>query len=163
SMHLAGVVDEAPADCLAIQLEAYVVRRLGASPAFARAIAREYWRYYYGGEDERYRSVECRSGGSLDVFRTTAWPTPGTYPAGPAARRRTLRRRGGSRRLSPSATRARTPRQPPSFGESRSAHRLSISAKPFQSTFANAEAAHATLQDLDPRDTRRRDTRGSRS
>jgi hypothetical protein len=79
SMHLAGVLGEIDAECLAIQVGAFVVHRLGASSAFARSIAREYWRYYYKSQDRRYVSPDCRSGGKLDVFGSS-WPTPARYP-----------------------------------------------------------------------------------
>jgi hypothetical protein len=82
TMHLAGVIDEAAADCLGMQLDAYVARRLGASTAFARSMPREYWTYHYPAQDRRYRSRRCRSGGALDLFRDRAgWPTPDIYPA----------------------------------------------------------------------------------
>lgn len=81
TMHLAGIVDEASADCLAVQLDAVVAVRLGAGATFARSLAGEYWRLYYGEQDARYRSAECRDGGSLDLFPTrTGWPTPTRYP-----------------------------------------------------------------------------------
>jgi hypothetical protein len=81
SMHLAGAVGEAAADCLAVQIDAFVAERLGATTAFARALSREYWRIYYPTQDPRYRSAECRDGGALDLFpNRTGWPTPGAYP-----------------------------------------------------------------------------------
>jgi hypothetical protein len=85
-MHLAGVIDESEAECFAVQADAYVTSRLGAAPDFARAVAREYWAYYYRGQDPRYRSTECRDGGALDLFPgRRGWPTPGRYPTGLAA------------------------------------------------------------------------------
>jgi hypothetical protein len=82
TMHLAGVVDEAAADCLALQLDAYVAVRLGATASFARSLAREYWRIYYPAQDARYRSSQCRDGSALDLFPDrTGWPTPSRYPA----------------------------------------------------------------------------------
>ena len=80
SVHLAGVVDEATADCLAMQVDALVALRLGASPAFARTLARDYWAQYYPAQELEYRSPQCRDGGSLDLFRTGGWPTPRRYP-----------------------------------------------------------------------------------
>jgi hypothetical protein len=81
SMHLAGVADEAVADCLAVQVDALVAARLGASASFARSLAREYWRIYYPAQDWRYRSASCRDGGALDLFRDRrGWPTPSRYP-----------------------------------------------------------------------------------
>ena len=89
SVHLAGVVDEATADCLAMQLDAHVAMQLGASPAFARRLARDYWAQYYPAQELEYRSPQCRDGGSLDLFRADGWPTPRRYPPtiGPALER----------------------------------------------------------------------------
>ena len=82
SMHLAGVVDEAEADCLATQLDAYVATQLGGSAAFAGALAREYWTLYYPAQDRTYTSKNCRNGGPLDLFRgNDGWPTPSRYPS----------------------------------------------------------------------------------
>jgi len=82
SMHLAGVLDEAQADCFAAQVTALVARGLGAEPRFARSLAREYWAYYYPSQDRRYRSAECGEGRKLDLFpRAHGWPTPDAYPA----------------------------------------------------------------------------------
>jgi hypothetical protein len=82
SMHLAGIVDEAQADCLAAQLDALVAVGLGAGPGFARSLAREYWSYYYPSQDRRYRSADCRDGGKLDLFPTRrGWPSPDRYPS----------------------------------------------------------------------------------
>jgi hypothetical protein len=81
SMHLAGVVDEAEAECLATQLGAFVASSLGASTGFARSLAGEYWAYYYRSQDRRYLSSECRDGGVLDLFpRRRGWPSPRSYP-----------------------------------------------------------------------------------
>jgi hypothetical protein len=86
SMHLAGVVDEATAECLATQLGAFVVAGLGAGTRFSRSLASEYWRFYYPSQDPRYRSAQCRSGGKLDLFPSRpGWPTPESYP--PSVRR----------------------------------------------------------------------------
>ena len=80
-MHLAGVVDEASAECLSTQLGAFVAEQLGAAVRFSRSLAAEYWRYYYGSQDARYRSSDCRSGGALDLFPgRSGWPTPVAYP-----------------------------------------------------------------------------------
>jgi hypothetical protein len=81
SIHLAGVLDEAVADCLAMQLDALVAMRLGANRAFARALARDYWAQYYTAQEPRYRSAQCRDSGALDLFRAeSGWPTPRRYP-----------------------------------------------------------------------------------
>ena len=81
SIHLAGVVDEAAADCLAVQVDAQVAQRLGAGKAFARALAREYWSHYYPSQERRYRSPSCRDGRAFDLFpELPGWPTPAAYP-----------------------------------------------------------------------------------
>jgi len=86
SMHLAGVIEEAPADCLGAQVGALVARMLGASSRFARGTALEYWRDYYRSQDPRYRSPDCRPGGRLDLFPDRlGWPTPNRYPPGVAS------------------------------------------------------------------------------
>ena len=78
SMHLAGVVDEAEADCLAVQSDAWVAGALGADARFARAFAREYWIAYYPSQEPRYRSPDCRDGRRLDLFAgRCGWPVPG--------------------------------------------------------------------------------------
>jgi hypothetical protein len=77
SMHLAGVVDEAEADCLAVQSDAWVAGALGADAQFARAFAREYWISYYPSQEPRYRSPDCRDGRRLDLFAgRRGWPVP---------------------------------------------------------------------------------------
>ena len=81
-MHLAGVVDEAEADCLAAQVDTFVAATLGADPRLARSLAREYWAYYYPSQDRRYRSPECHDGGTLDLFPgRKGWPTPAVLPS----------------------------------------------------------------------------------
>jgi hypothetical protein len=87
SVHLAGVGDEAEADCLAAQADAFVARALGADPRFARLLAREYWAQYYASQDQRYRSPSCHDGGKLDLVPTSkGWPTPAVYPSNFASR-----------------------------------------------------------------------------
>jgi hypothetical protein len=81
SIHLAGVVDEAAADCLAMQVDALVAMQLGATRVFARTLARDYWEQYYAAQEPEYRSPQCRDAGSLDLFRADGgWPTPRRYP-----------------------------------------------------------------------------------
>ena len=67
SSHLAGVRDEAAADCYGLQRTAFVAESLGADPAEAERLARL-------ALDERaitapadYRSPECHDGGALDL------------------------------------------------------------------------------------------------
>ena len=82
SMHLHGLVGEAYAECLAVQVDAYVATALGADERFARAMATEFWDNYYATRTDRYRSPDCHDGGRLDLFPDrSGWPTPAKYPA----------------------------------------------------------------------------------
>jgi hypothetical protein len=72
--HSIGIAVESVAECNAIQLANETAIKLGASPAYAAALVRMYWRHY---EEElpSYRSSECRRGGKLDVGRADSiWP-----------------------------------------------------------------------------------------
>ena len=72
--HSKGIAEESIAECNAIQLASGTAIKLGASPAYAVALVRTYWRYY-GEELPAYRSTECRKGGKLDLGRTDSiWP-----------------------------------------------------------------------------------------
>jgi hypothetical protein len=75
SWHLAGVRNEAEADCYGLQRTAFVAERLGADPAEAQAFAElavvERARFAL----HEYRSAECHDGGALDLDRgSTVWP-----------------------------------------------------------------------------------------
>jgi hypothetical protein len=59
SMHMAGVTNEAEAECLAVQHNAEMAERLGASPIAARELALSYWRNVYPRMPDEYRSSEC--------------------------------------------------------------------------------------------------------
>jgi hypothetical protein len=65
-MHLAGRLDEAGAECAAVQRDAHTARLLGAGPADAAGLAATYWRDVYPLMPDSYRSGQCRAGGSLD-------------------------------------------------------------------------------------------------
>jgi hypothetical protein len=72
--HSIGIALESAAECNAIQLANGTAIKLGASPAYAAALVRTYWRHY---EEElpAYRSSECRRGGKLDLGRADSiWP-----------------------------------------------------------------------------------------
>jgi hypothetical protein len=72
--HSIGIADESVAECNAIQLAGGTAIKLGASPAYAAALVRTYWRHY-GEELPAYRSAECREGGKLDLRRVDSiWP-----------------------------------------------------------------------------------------
>ncbi len=82
SMHLHGLVSEAYAECLAVQVDAYVATALGADERFARKMAAEFWDNYYATRTDGYRSPDCHDGGRLDLFPDrSGWPTPARYPA----------------------------------------------------------------------------------
>ena len=63
--HSRGISDEAVAECNAIQVAHVTAAELGATPQYAAALVRTYWRHY---DDELapYRSPDCRDGGALD-------------------------------------------------------------------------------------------------
>ena len=70
-----GDLGEAEAECAAVQRLAWTARQLGASAAYARGLARTYWREWYPENDEEYLSDECRDGGGLDEHPgTSVWP-----------------------------------------------------------------------------------------
>ena len=66
AMHMAGITDEARAECMAIQRDARTARLLGSSTQEAADLARRYWREVYPRMSDSYRSPECRPGGQLD-------------------------------------------------------------------------------------------------
>jgi hypothetical protein len=77
AMHLAGVVDEAAAECAAVQRDAHTARLLGAAPADAAALATSYWQRVYPHMPDGYRSGDCRPGGAMDEGRDDApWLAP---------------------------------------------------------------------------------------
>ena len=66
AMHMSGRLDEAVAECAAVQRDAQTARLLGARPADAAALAAAYWGNIYPLMPDRYRSGECRPGGAMD-------------------------------------------------------------------------------------------------
>jgi sirohydrochlorin ferrochelatase len=66
AMHMSGRLDEAVAECAAVQRDAQTARPLGARPADAAALAAAYWANIYPLMPDRYRSGECRPGGAMD-------------------------------------------------------------------------------------------------
>jgi hypothetical protein len=66
SMHMAGELTEARAECAAVQRDARMARALGAGPEQALALARWYWQLVYPDLPDDYRSSDCRPGGALD-------------------------------------------------------------------------------------------------
>ena len=76
AMHMAGIVDEARAECAAVQRDALTARLLGASAADARALAGRYWRTVYPAMPDGYRTEACGPGRSLDEGGPDAPWTP---------------------------------------------------------------------------------------
>jgi hypothetical protein len=66
AMHMAGLKDEAAAECAAVQRDARTARLLGARPAEAAELAARYWTDVYPRMPDDYRSTECGPGRSLD-------------------------------------------------------------------------------------------------
>lgn len=66
SMHLTGVVDEALAECAAVQRDYDMAKHLGASPSQAERMSATYYAVNYASLPPEYFSAECREGGALD-------------------------------------------------------------------------------------------------
>ena len=67
SWHLAGVMDEAIAECRAVQTVGWTAQRLGTTPAQGRALAQRYLETWYQRLPDRYRAADCVSGSELDL------------------------------------------------------------------------------------------------
>ena len=75
SFHLAGIRDEAAAECYATQTVDFVAEKLGATAAEGEIVAVWAARTSPKSHPEEYHSPECRAGGALDLEpRTAAWP-----------------------------------------------------------------------------------------
>lgn len=75
SMHLRGILDEAQAECAAVQRDARTARLLGAPADAAAALARTYWQADYPRMPSDYRSGGCGPGQPLDEHLPDApWP-----------------------------------------------------------------------------------------
>ncbi len=74
SWHLAGIVDEAKADCYAFQRVELAALRLGATPVDAEALARRAYEDRQRTAPAEYRTYECRSNGALDLSPSPDWP-----------------------------------------------------------------------------------------
>jgi hypothetical protein len=66
SRHMAGTVNEADAECQAMQRDAWTARLLGASSTEAHELARNYWRVVYPRMPDDYRTGGCAPQGPLD-------------------------------------------------------------------------------------------------
>jgi len=75
SSHLAGVRDEAAADCFGLQRTAVVAEALGADPAEGEHFARIALSERSVTAPSDYRSPECHDGGALDLDpASSVWP-----------------------------------------------------------------------------------------
>jgi hypothetical protein len=73
--HLAGIRDEAAAECYAIQMVDFVAERLGSTAAQGRLVSVWAARTSARMHPPEYHSPECRRGGALDLEpRSPAWP-----------------------------------------------------------------------------------------
>jgi hypothetical protein len=74
SWHLAGVQDEAKADCYAFQRVEFAALQLGAEPLRAEALAHRAYVDRQETAPADYRSYECRNNGALDLSPSPDWP-----------------------------------------------------------------------------------------
>jgi hypothetical protein len=75
SFHLAGVRNEAQADCFGLQRAAFVAERLGAEPEEARRLAELALADRAHNAPIEYRTTACYDGGPLDLDpASTIWP-----------------------------------------------------------------------------------------
>jgi hypothetical protein len=75
AFHLAGVRDEAAAECYAVQTVDFVTEKLGSTAAQGRIVSAWAARTSARTHPAEYHSQECRRGGALDLEPgTTAWP-----------------------------------------------------------------------------------------
>jgi len=74
SWHLAGIQDEAKADCYAFQRVEFAALALGAAPTAAQALAQRAYVDRQETAPADYRSYECRDGGALDLSPSPNWP-----------------------------------------------------------------------------------------
>jgi hypothetical protein len=68
AMHINGIINEAEAECTAVQLNYLVAEALGATEQEARELQRRYYLEYYPHQRSNYVSNQCREGGNLDVL-----------------------------------------------------------------------------------------------
>jgi hypothetical protein len=75
SSHLAGIRDEAEADCYGLQRTAFVAESLGADSSSAERLARIALAERAVTAPTDYRSSECHDGGALDLDpASSVWP-----------------------------------------------------------------------------------------
>jgi hypothetical protein len=73
--HLAGIRDEAKAECFAVQRAVATMTSLGATKSDAVRQVKTYLASVYPRHTEAYRSDQCRSGGAMDLTpKDGIWP-----------------------------------------------------------------------------------------
>jgi hypothetical protein len=77
SMHLRGITSESLAECYGMQLLAHTAIQFGATPEFAREIAKDYAATWYVPARGIYWRADCVDGGPLDLN-----PSSSSWPAG---------------------------------------------------------------------------------
>jgi hypothetical protein len=75
SVHLTGSLSESITECRAVQRDAVVAQRLGATPKQGRMLALRYWTLVYPNLSNDYQTRDCRENGPMD--RT---PDDGVWP-----------------------------------------------------------------------------------
>ena len=77
SMHMAGITDEAKAECAAVQRDHQTATMLGATDTQATYLAHVYWHAVYPDMPDAYRTPDCKAGGALDEGLPDApWSAP---------------------------------------------------------------------------------------
>lgn len=76
AMHMRGELNEAVAECEALQRDVFTAERLGATDAQALHLARYYWKVVYPRMPDDYVDSRCGPGGGLDERLTTSPWTP---------------------------------------------------------------------------------------
>jgi len=81
SMHMRGEMNEAVAECEAMQRDAETAQLLGATPQEGLALARAYWLQDYPNMPDNYRTSDCQLNGTLDERLPDPPWTRGDYVA----------------------------------------------------------------------------------
>jgi hypothetical protein len=73
--HLVAAGSEAETECYGMQALEKVARGLGVPKTYARALAVEFWKYWYPADDLQYHTERCHDGGPLDAHPSSSrWP-----------------------------------------------------------------------------------------
>jgi hypothetical protein len=75
SMHVAGITDEALAECFGMQLTQTTSELLGTEPEYGYSLGKQLLDTYAQYEGTPYYTAECHDGSELDLFpETTVFP-----------------------------------------------------------------------------------------